>query len=88
MDTQQNQVFAAALTACEKLHALFPADRQLMTVIQRLKEWQQGRTTAPSTDTISASRCRNIDRLVRPLCEEVAMLVHEAELQAQELALA
>ena len=88
MDTKQTQIFAVALTACEKLRALFPDDRQLVTVIRRLQDWQKGRSTLPQADAISTSRCRNVDRLVRPLCEEVAALVRKAELQAQELALA
>lgn len=82
MDARQMHALDAALEGCERLKAVFPQDRQLSAVIEQLQAWRKGKILAASRDAVSDRYKRNIDRHIRPLCEEVANLVHQAELQA------
>ena len=82
MDAKRQQIFDAALEGCERLKALFPEDRQLGAVIGQLQAWRRGKGFSSGRDTVSIRYKRNIDRPIRPLSEEVATLVHQAELCA------
>jgi hypothetical protein len=85
MDANQNGTYDAALAGCARLKELFPQDRHLGAVMEQLHAWRNGQRKCDGVDAVSDRQRRNIDRPIRPLCEEVANLVHEAELYAKQL---
>ena len=89
MDSKNNQAFDRALAACAKLQVLFPDDVCLKNAIGQLKKWRRGETRrSPATYEIPGRHQHGIFHALRPLCEEVATLVQNAELQAKEMNLA
>jgi hypothetical protein len=81
-------VFSTALDCCGKLQQAFPGDRRLRSIIDQLEQWVEMQDAGGAKTPRRAFRRPRIDaRDLRPLSEEAAILVHKAEVKAQQLKL-